>query len=633
MNGMARPAWVLVLSLAVLWASPALTLPRGGHGDDATPLTVRVGAPAASPNPIHAGLLTDLVVTVPVEVDPDGARIDEVWLERLDARGRVVRTWRMNDRGRDGDAPAGDGVFSEHLRLLEGEAGEVRFRVKVKAVRRHRHASLRSEVTAVPVVLGQATIGRPQVTPATVAVGESTVLLVTVPLTVGADHPRVRAVWLRRLGPEGEVLASLAMRDDGRRGDAKAHDGLWTGRLKVEESAPGEIRLQVVVFYKHLDAPAFSEVVVVPVGGEVPPPPPPAPPRIATYGVGAAPRALALGDVDGDGRADLVTANQASLSLLVNSGDGTFQPAMDLPLAGLGPGAVAVADMNGDGRADLVVGVAQTGPSGGAGVAVLLRNADGTFQAPLITLTVLSGAATALALAVADLNGDGRPDAVALTSSDTTYVDALLGDGAGGFVVVPVMTNSFGANALALGDVDGDLVPDLALAEPGLGAVTVFTGDGVGGFFFSTRLRAAGTARHGVRMVDLNRDGRLDLVWANASPVALLEAALNNGFGGFPAVAGFAPVGLVPLRVAVGDLNGDGNPDAVSLDTASAGVSRFTGDGLGGFAAAVADPVSGVLQDLVVGDLDGDGRADVATVGQGATPALPGVVTVVLGLP
>src|SRR5439155_20649214 len=138
------------------------------------------------------------------------------------------------------------------------------------------------------------------------------------------------------------------------------------------------------------------------------------------------PAAVAIADLNGDGRADLVTANtdvdrdrdlvSHTASVMLGNGDGTFRPAIQLD-TGQDPVSVAVADLDGDGHPDLV-----TANQSSNTVSVFLGNGDGTFGSTGV-------APHAWSLAVADFNGDGKPDLAALRS----VVSVLLGNGDGSF--------------------------------------------------------------------------------------------------------------------------------------------------------------------------------------------------------
>ena len=146
--------------------------------------------------------------------------------------------------------------------------------------------------------------------------------------------------------------------------------------------------------------------------------------------------------------------------MLLGNGDGTFQPAVTYRTGGGQAWSVAVADVNGDGNADLVVANYDDNLLG-----VLLGNGDGTFQ-PAVAYSS-GGSGGSIALAVADVNGDHKPDLLVAISSNNT-VGVLLGNGDGTFqTAVPYNSGGSGPGAVAVADVNGDGKPDLLAGELG----------------------------------------------------------------------------------------------------------------------------------------------------------------------
>lgn len=307
---------------------------------------------------------------------------------------------------------------------------------------------------------------------------------------------------------------------------------------------------------------------------------------------GVHPSSVAVADLDGDGRPDLVvaTAGNGDIGVLLGNGDGTFQSAKIYLSGGVEDNAIAVADMNHDGAPDLIVtGISNNGDGA---VGVLLGNGDGTFQSVRTETIGGAGGAGIPAVAVADVNGDGKLDVLAATlktscsSNSCNTVGAvavLLGNG-DGTLRSPVLTLSGGvySSSLAVADVNGDKKPDIVVENgqccgSANGVVGVLLGNGDGTFHKPVVYRSGiGGSGRSVVVADVNRDGNLDIVATddcahsdclNQGVVGVLS---GNGDGTFQAAQTLGSGGFLPRSLAVTDLNGDGAPDIV--------VGNFCGD-------------------------------------------------------
>jgi len=231
--------------------------------------------------------------------------------------------------------------------------------------------------------------------------------------------------------------------------------------------------------------------------------------------VGTSPHAVAAGDVNADGRTDLVTASHASgtVTVLLRRADNSgFVEETGSPVAvGTNPTQVALADFDADGRLDLAVA-----NRGSDNVTVLLRTAtnDG-FTAEAGTPPAAGDAP--VGLVTGDFNGDGRPD-LAAAGEISDDVTVLLRQAGGGFAAAPGSPHlaGDGAYGVVTGDFNADGVPDLAATAFTGNRVTLLHGSGAGGFAqaaFSPLPTAKGPLV--LAAADFDANGRTDLAIPN----------------------------------------------------------------------------------------------------------------------
>ncbi|PYT34060.1 MAG: hypothetical protein DMG58_05760 [Acidobacteria bacterium] len=362
-----------------------------------------------------------------------------------------------------------------------------------------------------------------------------------------------------------------------------------------------------------------------------------------TLPAGFIPTAVVAGDFNGDGKLDWAVANGGdnSIWIYLGNGDGTAKLPTIVHLQGYAPVALAAADMNGDGKLDLLVAEADS-----LAVAVLLGNGDGTFG-PELTFTTPS---IPISLAVADFNGDGKLDvAVGLLGTyDTGELAFLAGDGTGklGRQVIHygqedgAVCYTF---ALAAADLNGDGLPDIValdflvdingimLASSGA-RVYLTQSNGVfklAQVFQSTDVdpgNGLGQAVTAAALGDLNGDGCVDAVTLNSQGTATFFPGLCNGNFDTTNMRIFGS-GIVAAAAALADVNGDGKLDLISSASSftqynffaavpAGSVSVQFGDGAGNFASPTLYRGEPAMVSLSVADLKKNGRPEIITVNQ-----------------
>jgi hypothetical protein len=298
---------------------------------------------------------------------------------------------------------------------------------------------------------------------------------------------------------------------------------------------------------------------------------------VGSYPTGSNPAAIAAGDFNSDTRPDLVVANRgsATVSVLLGNGDGTFQSASSYGATFLhAPVSVAIGDFNEDGKADLAVAdFIQPGA-----VTILLNDGSGSFGTP----ANFAAGAFPRSIAVGDLDADGHPDLVTANQNDTT-VSVLSGQGGGVFrtaVNYSVSSASFpNPVSVALADFNGDGKPDIAVAKQiSSGDIGILLGNG-DATFQPVQNFNAGIFPTSLATGDFNGDAKMDLAitaTGNDGATPALLIVQGNGDGTFQTPITH-PAGTGPSYVAVADLNKDGASDAIAVNSGSNDLTVVTG--------------------------------------------------------
>jgi len=342
----------------------------------------------------------------------------------------------------------------------------------------------------------------------------------------------------------------------------------------------------------------------------------------ATYPVGQVPKFIMVGDFNGDGKQDLVTANfgSADISVLLGNGDGTFRPAVSYPV-GTNPTSIVVVDFNGDGKQDLAIANVERDCKQCTGnVSVLLGNGDGTFQRA-VNYTVGGGSAV---VGTGDFNRDGMPD---IAGGNSSHVFVMLGKGNGGFRAPVSYPVGPVPHAMVVGDFNRDGKQDIAVCNFSSTTVSVLLGNGDGTFQPAVDY-AVGDAPHGMAAGDLNHDGKLDLITANQNSNDI-SVLLGNGDGTFQPAKNY-PAGSGSSSVVVGDFNHDGKEDLAVANSScvapnlgcnvhSSSLVILFGNDDGSFQPPVTYAMGSGADAVAMGDFNGDGIEDLATGNLGGT--------------
>lgn len=375
------------------------------------------------------------------------------------------------------------------------------------------------------------------------------------------------------------------------------------------------------------------------------------------FSVGMQVLGLEVADFNGDGKLDIATAGFGSCSpgpstlrVSLGNGDGTFQvPLAPQCISGYAPSRHysdnQPIDINGDGKPDIVFGNANNNE-----IDVGLGNGDGTFtQAVYVASQGVAGAGISFVdgigvadVAVADFNGDGLPDLLAAEYGGNRQggISLLPAVRAGAFAAPGVFQSGGGGNfhTVAVGDFNGDGKLDAAVlsGEGNGGGAGILLGNGDGTFGPVTNTPGCNCSGEFYSWLDtasFHDNGVLDLlilansgVQAGPPPRVIVQYGVGNGtFGGEAQIYAASSPGdpyFYPVGAAIGDLNGDGNPEIVVFSSyPNANFARlyvFVNDGGGGFGAPNiielgAQTANSDDRAVAIGDFNGDGKPDLMT--------------------
>lgn len=333
------------------------------------------------------------------------------------------------------------------------------------------------------------------------------------------------------------------------------------------------------------------------------------------YNVGASyPNSVAIGDVNGDHKPDIVTSDAGinSVSVLLGNGLGAFGLPSVIGVGAVQPLSVVLEDVNDDGNLDII-----TADAASSAVSVLLGNGLGVFGPPSVFGV---GAINPHSVVVMDVNGDGKRDIVTANTGSNT-VSVLLGNGLGVFGTPSIYGLGATSNepaSVAVADINGDSNPDIVTANYGSNDVSILYGDGVGAFSLASALNVGASGPFGIAVRDMNGDNRLDIVTV-ATDSNVVSVLLSSGPGTFGAPSLYDVGGLHPDGLAVADVNGDGSLDIVTVNFNSNDVSVLLGNGLGAFAApSVYSAGASHPYAIAVADVTGDGKPDIVTADLGS---------------
>ena len=343
---------------------------------------------------------------------------------------------------------------------------------------------------------------------------------------------------------------------------------------------------------------------------------------------------IATGDLDGDGKTDMITANfnASTISIFRNTAtlgsitETSFAAKVDVATA-TNPRSIAIGDIDGDGKLDLAVA------NFGSNSVSVFRNTSSsgsiTFAAKLDFTTGLSPRGVNMG----DFDGDGKPD-LAIAHGGNPFMSVLRNISTTGNIsfqakVDFALAGGQSSTFINSSDLDGDGKLDIAVANYALNTISVFRNTATSGTIDANSFAArvdftTGIFPFSLAIGDLDGDSKPDLAVANYSSdnnVSILRNTSSSGSVSFATKVDF-PIGVAPIAVNLGDIDGDAKPDQITSNYSANKISIFRNTATSGsiatnsFATKVDYFASTGPRFVCVGDLDGDGKPDLAVANE-----------------
>jgi gliding motility-associated-like protein len=347
------------------------------------------------------------------------------------------------------------------------------------------------------------------------------------------------------------------------------------------------------------------------------------------FTIGGSAEGVALSDIDGDGKADMIltSATGNTVSVYRNTSSSGVINATSFAsgvsfTTGTGPAFVAAEDLNGDGKQELVV------TDNTAGTISIFENISTSGTIAFSPRVILTTGVNPYRIGIGDLDADGMPD-IAVTNAGSSTVSVFRNVTTTTISFDPKVDFATGTNPLgiAIGDMDADGYPDLVISNVTSANASIFRNLGTPGAITASTFAArvdfvTGTTAQDLAVGDLDGDGKLDFIVANqgSDGVSVFRNTSTPGSivaGSFAARVDFL-AGVNPDGVAINDLDGDGKPDIMVVNSTANTISLLKNASSSGaittssFATKIDFAVTGTNPNVgAIGDIDGDGKSDI----------------------